>query len=89
MFAAGPTPDALHDVVIDSNAETISITATDRMYPKADGQPELRQAIADYYNEFYDAGITADHVAVFAGGDHADTCCTNATDSATTCSRSN
>ena len=47
---------------------TIEITATDRMYPKAEGQPLLREAIADYYNEFYGAGITADHVAVFAGG---------------------
>ncbi|MHC4847314.1 MAG: pyridoxal phosphate-dependent aminotransferase [Planctomycetota bacterium] len=48
--------------------DQIAISATDRMYPKADGQPELRTAIADYYNEFYDAGITPDHVAVFAGG---------------------
>lgn len=48
--------------------DTISITATDRMYPKADGQPPLREAIAAYYNEFYGAGITADNVAVFAGG---------------------
>lgn len=48
--------------------DSISITATDRMYPKADGQPPLREAIADYYNRFYDAGITADNVAVFAGG---------------------
>jgi len=47
---------------------SVAITALDRMYPKADGQPPLRQAIADYYNTFYDAGITADHVAVFAGG---------------------
>ena len=48
--------------------DSISIDATDRMYPKADGQPLLRQAIADYYREFYGANITADHVAVFAGG---------------------
>ncbi len=48
--------------------DSIAITATDRMYPKADGQPPLRQAIADYYNEFYGARITPDHVAVFAGG---------------------
>jgi len=48
--------------------DTIAVSATDRMYPKADGQPPLRQAIADYYNEFYGARITADHVAVFAGG---------------------
>ncbi|QDU65151.1 aminotransferase class I/II-fold pyridoxal phosphate-dependent enzyme [Engelhardtia mirabilis] len=48
--------------------DSIAITATDRMYPKADGQPPLREAIAAYYNRFYDAGITADNVAVFAGG---------------------
>jgi len=48
--------------------DTIAITATDRMYPKADGQPPLREAIADYYRNFYGASITADHVAVFAGG---------------------
>jgi len=48
--------------------DSIAITATDRMYPKADGQPELRAAIANYYNEFYDAGIAPDNVAVFAGG---------------------
>ncbi|MCK6460805.1 MAG: pyridoxal phosphate-dependent aminotransferase [Planctomycetes bacterium] len=48
--------------------DRIAIGAVDRMYPKADGQPPLRRAIADYYNEFYGAGITPDHVAVFAGG---------------------
>ncbi len=47
---------------------SVAITSDDLMYPKADGQPPLRQAIADYYNTFYDAGITADNVAVFAGG---------------------
>ncbi len=47
---------------------TISVSATDRMYPKADGQPELREAIASYYREFYGAKITADNVAIFAGG---------------------
>lgn len=48
--------------------ETIAITATDRMYPKADGQPPLREAIAAYYRHHYGASITADNVAVFAGG---------------------
>ncbi len=48
--------------------DSIRITAQDRMYPKADGQPELREAIASYYNTFYDAGISAENVAVFAGG---------------------
>lgn len=47
---------------------SIEITATDRMYPKADGQPPLREAIADYYRRHYGARITADNVAVFAGG---------------------
>ena len=46
----------------------ITLGAADLKYPKADGQPELRRAIADYYNEFYDAGISLDNVAVFAGG---------------------
>lgn len=48
--------------------DSIAITATDRMYPKADGQPPLREAIAAYYRKFHGAKITADHVAVFAGG---------------------
>ncbi|MEO6596330.1 MAG: pyridoxal phosphate-dependent aminotransferase [Planctomycetota bacterium] len=48
--------------------DSIAITAQDRMYPKADGQPPLREAIAEYYRKFYGANITADHVAVFAGG---------------------
>jgi aspartate/methionine/tyrosine aminotransferase len=48
--------------------DSIAITATDRMYPKADGQPPLREAIAAYYRDFHGAKVTADHVAVFAGG---------------------
>ncbi|MFO1076820.1 MAG: pyridoxal phosphate-dependent aminotransferase [Planctomycetota bacterium] len=48
--------------------DSIAITATDRMYPKADGQPPLRQAIADYYNTFYGCRLAPDNVAVFAGG---------------------
>jgi len=48
--------------------ESVTFTASDLMYPKATGEIELREAIANYYNEFYDAGITPDHVAVFAGG---------------------
>lgn len=47
---------------------SIPIEATDRMYPKADGQPALRAAIANYYCDTYGARITSDHVAVFAGG---------------------
>jgi aspartate/methionine/tyrosine aminotransferase len=48
--------------------ERIDIGASDRKYPKATGEIELREAIANYYNEHYAAGITPDHVAVFAGG---------------------
>jgi aspartate/methionine/tyrosine aminotransferase len=48
--------------------DEIAITATDRMYPKADGQPPLREAIAAYYRETYGARIGPEHVAVFAGG---------------------
>lgn len=48
--------------------ETIELGWSDLKYPKATGHAELRQAIADYYNEFYDAGIDSGNVAVFAGG---------------------
>ena len=47
---------------------SVAISGVDRMYPKADGQVPLRDAIADYYNHFYDAGIRRENVAVFAGG---------------------
>jgi aspartate/methionine/tyrosine aminotransferase len=46
----------------------IQLDASDLKYPKATGNPELRQAIARYYNTFYDAGISEENVAVFAGG---------------------
>jgi aspartate/methionine/tyrosine aminotransferase len=46
----------------------IELDAADLKYPKATGNPELRQAIARYYNTFYSAGITEENVAVFAGG---------------------
>ena len=48
--------------------DSVAITATDRMYPKADGQPPLREAIAAYYRHFHGAKVTADNVCVFAGG---------------------
>jgi len=48
--------------------DQIDLLATDLKYPKATGEIELRQALADYYNDHYSAGITPDHVAVFAGG---------------------
>ncbi len=41
---------------------------SDLKYPSAAGTMPLLNAIADYYNEFYDAGITTSNVAVFAGG---------------------
>ena len=47
---------------------SIELDHTDLKYPKATGEIELREAISDYYNRFYDAGITPDNVAVFAGG---------------------
>ena len=47
---------------------TIDLVYTDLKYPKATGEIGLREAIADYYNRFYEAGITPDHVMVFAGG---------------------
>lgn len=48
--------------------ESISLDSLDLKYPKATGEIELRQAIADYYNTHYQAGITPEHVGVFAGG---------------------
>jgi aminotransferase len=47
---------------------TIEVGHLDLKYPKATGEPPLLQAIVDYYNHFYDAGISTDNVAVFAGG---------------------
>lgn len=47
---------------------SVELTPADLKYPTATGNLELRQAIAAYYNEFYQAGIGEDHVAVFAGG---------------------
>jgi len=46
----------------------INLNSMDLKYPKATGEIELRQAITDYYNNHYEANITPDHVAVFAGG---------------------
>lgn len=45
----------------------VEFTARDLKYPSATGINELLTAIRDYYNEFYDAGISTDNVAVFAG----------------------
>ena len=48
--------------------EQIDLVATDLKYPKATGEIELREAISNYYNKNYSAGITPEHVAIFAGG---------------------
>jgi aspartate/methionine/tyrosine aminotransferase len=48
--------------------EYINIKSSDLKYPKATGEIELREAIANYYNVHYGAGIGPDNVAVFAGG---------------------
>ena len=47
---------------------SVPVTAEDRKYPKAWGLPELREAIANYYRQYYGARITAENVMVFAGG---------------------
>jgi len=47
---------------------SVSFGSEDLKYPTATGVQPLRDAIRDYYNHFYNAGITNDNVAVFAGG---------------------
>ena len=46
----------------------ISITQNDLKYPKAWGQPELREKIASYYNQNYGSTLDMENVMVFAGG---------------------
>ncbi len=41
---------------------------SDLKYPSATGVIPLLEALRDYYNHFYDAGITTDNICVFAGG---------------------
>ena len=48
--------------------EHVQLDSTDLKYPKAWGQPELRDAIAGYYTHYYGAKIDAENVMVFAGG---------------------
>ena len=48
--------------------DSIDVTWQDRFYPKAGGHPELRDAIAGYYNTQYGSEITPENVMVFAGG---------------------
>lgn len=47
---------------------SIELEASDLKYPKATGEAPLLEAIANYYNHFYGAGISTDNIAVFAGG---------------------
>eukprot|EP00759_Apiculatamorpha_spiralis_P032482 PhF_6_TR33870/c0_g1_i2/m.49705 len=47
---------------------SVSFQPTDLKYPPATGGPELLNAVSKYYNTFYGANITADNVAIFAGG---------------------
>lgn len=47
---------------------SVEFTAADLKYPSATGVVPLLEAIRDYYNHFYNANITTDNVAVFAGG---------------------
>ena len=46
----------------------VYLDAGDLKYPKAWGLPELREAIAGYYNHYYEADIDYENVMVFAGG---------------------
>ena len=48
--------------------ESVDVTWEDRFYPKAWGHPELRDAIAEYYNSQYSSEIAPENVMVFAGG---------------------
>lgn len=43
-------------------------TPEQRMYPKAWGEPELREAVARYYQRTYGAKITSKNVMIFGGG---------------------
>ncbi len=47
---------------------SISFTSEDLKYPPATGIPQLLTSIKDYYNHFYDAKLSEDNIAVFAGG---------------------
>ncbi len=47
---------------------SVQFDSADLKYPPANGIPQLLEAITQYYNHFYDAGISTDNVCVFAGG---------------------
>lgn len=48
--------------------QSIGIEPDDLRYPKAWGLPALREAIANYYRDFYGANVTKENVMIFAGG---------------------
>jgi len=47
---------------------SVEVSWQDRFYPKAWGHPQLRDAIANYYNDHYGSTISPENVMVFAGG---------------------
>lgn len=47
---------------------SVEVTAEDRFYPKAWGHPLLREALANYYNEYYGSKIVPENIMIFAGG---------------------
>eukprot|EP00929_Paragymnodinium_shiwhaense_P107917 TRINITY_DN74264_c0_g1_i1.p1 TRINITY_DN74264_c0_g1~~TRINITY_DN74264_c0_g1_i1.p1 ORF type:complete len:456 (-),score=95.57 TRINITY_DN74264_c0_g1_i1:393-1574(-) len=47
---------------------SVEVTWEDRFYPKAWGHPLLREAIANYYNEYYGSKLVPENVMIFAGG---------------------
>lgn len=48
--------------------EAVRVAPGDLKYPKAWGQPALREAIASFYRRAYGADIAPENVMVFAGG---------------------
>lgn len=47
---------------------SVEVTWEDRFYPKAWGHPLLREAIANYYNDFYGSKIVPENIMIFHGG---------------------
>ena len=48
--------------------DLVNINPNDLKYPKAWGQPELRDRIAAYYNHYHQSNISMENIMVFAGG---------------------
>jgi aspartate/methionine/tyrosine aminotransferase len=46
----------------------IRFGSDDLKYPRPSGEPRLCKRIAEYYNTFYEAAVSPENVAVFAGG---------------------